>query len=222
MKLRYRQLGGYALLVLLLDQLSKFWVLSTIPEHKSVPVIPRYLRREVEERLDYMGNELIPLKREDIRAWVEYFKKEQVESIAVVYLNSYKNDVHERETVAYIKELWPEVYVTGSYQLTNEWREYERTSTTALNAFVQPTAAAYIEKLERELEHEIHHSIAALPAECRQVFLKSRFEIKKYEEIAAELGISVNTVKYHIKNALARLHDSLGKYLACLLAVFLA
>ena len=54
------------------------------------------------------------------------------------------------------------------------------------------------------------------------VFLKSRFERKKYEEIAAELGISVNTVKYHIKNALARLHDSLGKYLACLLAVFLA
>ena len=76
--------------------------------------------------------------------------------------------------------------------------------------------------LERELEHEIHRSIAALPAECRQVFLKSRFERKKYEEIAAELGISVNTVKYHIKNALARLHDSLGKYLACLLAVFLA
>lgn len=75
--------------------------------------------------------------------------------------------------------------------------------------------------LERELEQEIRRSIAALPAECRQVFLKSRFERKKYEEIAAELGISVNTVKYHIKNALARLHDSLGKYLACLLAVFL-
>ena len=76
--------------------------------------------------------------------------------------------------------------------------------------------------LERELEHEIRRSVAALPAECRQVFLKSRFERKKYEEIAAELGISVNTVKYHIKNALARLHDSLGKYLTCLLAVFLA
>lgn len=75
--------------------------------------------------------------------------------------------------------------------------------------------------LERELEQEIRRSIAALPAECRQVFLKSRFERKKYEKIAAELGISVNTVKYHIKNALVRLHDRLGKYLACLLAVFL-
>lgn len=121
---------------------------------KSVPVIPRYLRREVEERMDYMGNELIPLNKEDIRTWVEYFKKEGVESIAVVYLNSYKNDVHERETVKYIKEIWPEVYVTGSYQLTNEWREYERTSTTALNAFVQPIAAAYIDKLEKELVEE--------------------------------------------------------------------
>lgn len=76
--------------------------------------------------------------------------------------------------------------------------------------------------LEQELEQEIHRSIAALPEECRQVFLKSRFEGEKYEEIAADLGISVNTVKYHIKNALARLHDRLGKYLLCLLAVFLA
>ena len=94
----------------------------------------------------------------------------------------------------------------------------------------QPLAERYIQSddyplgrlLERELEYEINRSIAALPAECRQVFLKSRFERKKYEEIAAELGVSVNTVKYHIKNALARLHDSLGKYLACFLAVFLA
>lgn len=94
----------------------------------------------------------------------------------------------------------------------------------------QPLADRYIQLddyplgrlLERELEYEINRSIAALPAECRQVFLKSRFERKKYEEIAAELGVSVNTVKYHIKNALARLHDSLGKYLACFLAVFLA
>ena len=76
--------------------------------------------------------------------------------------------------------------------------------------------------LERELEHEIHAAIRRLPDECRQVFLKSRFEEKKYEEIARELSISVNTVKYHIKNALARLHDELGKYLIGLIVLFLS
>lgn len=53
--------------------------------------------------------------------------------------------------------------------------------------------------LEQELEEELKRSIDELPLECRKVFYKSRFEQKKYEEIATELGISVNTVKYHIK-----------------------
>ncbi len=125
---------------------------------KSVPVIPRYLRREVEERINYKGEEVTPLHKEDIQKWVEYFKGESVESIAVVYINSYKNDAHERATVEYIKELWPEVCVTGSYAVTNEWREYERTSTVALNAFVQPVAEAYVNKLEAELEKQGIHS----------------------------------------------------------------
>ena len=67
--------------------------------------------------------------------------------------------------------------------------------------------------LEKELDHEIHRAINRLPEECRRVFLKSRFEEKKYEEIARELGISINTVKYHIKNALSLLYKELGKYL---------
>lgn len=125
---------------------------------KSVPVVPRYLRREVAERISYLGEELAPLNRDDVAHWVEYFRKEGVESIAVMYLNSYINDVHERETVQMIRELWPEVYVTGSYQVTKEWREYERTSTTVLNAFVRPVAAAYIDQLDAELEAEGIHA----------------------------------------------------------------
>ena len=70
--------------------------------------------------------------------------------------------------------------------------------------------------LERELENEIYK----LPDECRRVFAKSRFEGKSYEEISRELGISVNTVKYHIKNALASLHVDLSKYLLSLLLLF--
>lgn len=68
--------------------------------------------------------------------------------------------------------------------------------------------------LEQELEGEIMKAVDSLPEECGRVFRLSRFEEKKYEEIARELGISVNTVKYHVKHALVLLHEALGKYLA--------
>ena len=71
--------------------------------------------------------------------------------------------------------------------------------------------------LERELENEIYKAIDKLPDECRRVFAKSRFEGKSYEEISRELGISVNTVKYHIKNALALLQKRLDNYLHLLI-----
>ena len=73
--------------------------------------------------------------------------------------------------------------------------------------------------LEKELEGEIMKAISRLPEECRRVFRLSRFEEKKYNEIADELGISVNTVKYHIKHALALLHEDLGKYLTIAIAL---
>lgn len=71
--------------------------------------------------------------------------------------------------------------------------------------------------LEQELEDELIRSIEELPVECRTIFKKSRFEQKKYEEIASELGISINTVKYHIKNALAFLQKRLDNYLHLLI-----
>lgn len=75
--------------------------------------------------------------------------------------------------------------------------------------------------LEQELEGEIMKAIARLPEECRKVFRLSRFEEKKYDEIADEIGISVNTVKYHIKRALTLLHEDLGKYLAAAILLLL-
>lgn len=75
--------------------------------------------------------------------------------------------------------------------------------------------------LEKELEEEIMKAINRLPDECRRVFNMSRFENRKYEEIANELKISVNTVKYHIKHALALLHEDLGKYLAMAMMILI-
>lgn len=68
--------------------------------------------------------------------------------------------------------------------------------------------------LEKELEIEIEKSINSLSDECRKVFELSRFEQLKYEDIAEELNISVNTVKYHIKNALSKLRADLSKYIS--------
>lgn len=67
--------------------------------------------------------------------------------------------------------------------------------------------------IEKELESIVAEAVSQLPDECKAVFIKSRIEGKKYQEIAEELHISVNTVKYHIKNALSQLRQSLGKYL---------
>ena len=66
--------------------------------------------------------------------------------------------------------------------------------------------------IENELEEEINLAIKRLPAECKTVFEKSRFEGKKYEDIAGELNISINTVKYHIKNALSSLRKDLERF----------
>lgn len=75
--------------------------------------------------------------------------------------------------------------------------------------------------IEKELENEIMACVDQLPDECRRIFKMSRFQEMKQEEIARELNISVNTVKYHIKNALAYLRLHLSSYLASALIAFL-
>ena len=75
--------------------------------------------------------------------------------------------------------------------------------------------------LTKELEEEISNAINSLPKECQTVFLKSRMENKKNQEIADELGISINTVKYHLKNALKFLRERLEKYLVTLALLLL-
>ncbi|SES13218.1 hydantoinase/oxoprolinase family protein [Psychrobacillus sp. OK032] len=122
---------------------------------KPEPFVERHLRLEVDERLNYKGEILSPLRRKDIEECVKHFRKEGVEAIAISYMHSYVNSSHEVETVKIIKELWPEVLVTASSDITKEWREYERTNTAVLNAYVQPVATTYIDKLDKELREHI-------------------------------------------------------------------
>lgn len=118
---------------------------------KPRPFIPRYLRKEMTERIGYDGAVVTPLEEEELPRILEYFRKEGVEAIAVCFINSYANDVHEKRTVEAIRRLWPEVFVTSSVEVTKEWREYERTSTVALNSYVMPVASSYIDNLDRRL-----------------------------------------------------------------------
>lgn len=117
---------------------------------KPKPFVPRRLRLEVEERIDYSGKVLRPLKREDILKAIEICLHEKVESVAIAFYNSYANPSHEIECAKIIREKL-NVPVTMSHELTREWREYERTNTAVMNAFVKPKVEEYLVTLEKEL-----------------------------------------------------------------------
>ena len=118
---------------------------------KPEPFVPRYLRKEVKERLDYTGGIIQSLELDDVDQVVKEFRDEGVEAIAVCLLHAYANPDHEQKVAKRISELWPEVAVVSSHQLTRQWREYERSNTAAVCAYVQPIAASYLNKMESEL-----------------------------------------------------------------------
>ena len=118
---------------------------------KPKPFVPRYLRLEVAERVNYKGEVLTPLSEADVRSAVEKLKAEGVQALAVCFLHSYANPSHELECGEIINDLAAEIPITLSHLITQEWREYERTSTTVLNSYVHPIARAYLDSLEHDL-----------------------------------------------------------------------
>ena len=118
---------------------------------KPKPVVPRYLRREVRGRINYKGIETTPLDLSGLPAILDDFRAEGVEAIAICFINSYANPAHEEAALARVKELWPEASAVASYQITREWREYERTNTAVLSAYVQPVAHRYLDRLTSAL-----------------------------------------------------------------------
>jgi N-methylhydantoinase A len=118
------------------------------------PLVPRYLRKGVEERINSKGEVVKHLNEESVRKAVDFFISEGVESVAVSLLFSFMNPVHERRVREIIKEISPEMYVSLSSEIAPEFREFERTSTTVLNAYLQPILERYIDKLASKLEKE--------------------------------------------------------------------
>ena len=120
---------------------------------KPAPFVPRHLRLELKERITYRGEVQHEVILEPLDEMLSYFKAEKVEAIAVSFLHAYLNPENEQKVVNRIKELWPEVSVLASHEISREWREYERTNTTVLSAYVHPIAKNYINLLENKLNN---------------------------------------------------------------------
>ena len=119
---------------------------------KPIPFVPRYLRRELPGRMSYRGRESEPLDMALLPNILSDFKSEGVEAVAICFLHSYANFTHEKTAMSEVQKLWPEVAVVASHQITREWREYERTSTAVLSAYVQPAAEKYLQQLANGLK----------------------------------------------------------------------
>ncbi|MGQ9599265.1 MAG: hydantoinase/oxoprolinase family protein [Anaerolineae bacterium] len=118
---------------------------------KPEPLIPRYLRYGVRERIDAAGQVLIPLHMDDLERVIQDMKKHQVEAVAVCLLNAYANPRHEEEIGQFLQEHLPGAVYSLSHLITRRYYEYERTSTTVQNAYVMPVVGRYLQSLEEEL-----------------------------------------------------------------------
>ncbi len=116
------------------------------------PLVPRYLRLEVDERVGADGGVVRPLDRQSVMDALEILKGEQVEAIAVCLLFSFRNPAHELEVREICEEVLPGIPVSLSSEIAPEFREYERTSTTVINAYLAPVTERYLDRLESELE----------------------------------------------------------------------
>ncbi|MDR7468131.1 MAG: hydantoinase/oxoprolinase family protein [Armatimonadota bacterium] len=115
------------------------------------PLVPRPLRWEVRERLNNFGEVVEPLDETTVDAAVEGMRRAGVEAIAVCFLHSYKNPMHERQVGARLAAALPGVSISLSHEIAPEIREYERMSTTVANAYVQPLTDRYVRRLEEDL-----------------------------------------------------------------------
>ena len=125
------------------------------------PLVARHLRFGVRERVDHHGQVLVPLNEASVRAALEALRGAGVGSIAVCLLHAYANPVHERRIAAIAAECCPELDVSLSSEVVREFREYERTSTTCVNAFIKAPIARHLRSLGGALRAR---GVPAIPA----------------------------------------------------------
>lgn len=119
---------------------------------KVVPLVSRDLIAEVDERMDARGNVRRPLDPASVETAVKALLAKGVESIAVVLLHAYRNPDHEKAVRDVILKHAPDMFVSLSHEILREFREYERTSTTVLNAYIGPIVGRYVGELKDNLK----------------------------------------------------------------------
>ena len=115
------------------------------------PLIPRHLRREVSERISAQGQILEPVDVEALRREILFLKEAGCDSIAICFLHSYLNPCNEQVALEEARRLWPNEFVVASHEVLPTLREFERTSTTAVSAYVQPLIGRYLSSLASRL-----------------------------------------------------------------------
>ena len=120
---------------------------------KPPPLVPRRLRLEVRERLGPDGAVRVPLAEADVRRAGETLRAEGIEAVAICLLHAYANPDHERRVAEILRPiLGPDVFMSCSHEILPEMREYERTSTTVVNAFLGPLMRRYLAALRGRLD----------------------------------------------------------------------
>jgi N-methylhydantoinase A len=118
------------------------------------PLVPRYLRKGVTERITSKGDVLVPLDEDSVLGVIDYFKQQEVEAIVVSLLFSFLNPAHELKTAKMCKKHLPAIPVSLSSEICPEFREYERTCTTVMNGYLGPLIQQYMDNLNRRLKEK--------------------------------------------------------------------
>jgi N-methylhydantoinase A len=117
------------------------------------PVLaPRRVRLPVRGRLDAEGHEIAPLEPADIEAAAAIFRQENVESVAICFLHSYRNPAHEKAAADLLQRAWGQPWISRSSEISPFIGEYERSSTVAVNAYIAPRTVSYLKQLDTALK----------------------------------------------------------------------
>jgi len=118
---------------------------------KHVPLVERALRFEVKERMTAEGEAYIPLDEASVHAVCDKLEKLDIEAVAILLLHCYRNPDHEQRVKAIVEKRLPRAFVSASHELSQEYREFERTSTVVANAYIGPRVSQYIAGIDKHI-----------------------------------------------------------------------
>jgi N-methylhydantoinase A len=139
------------------------------------PFVPRHLRFEVRERMSAKGQVLQALDAQDVAHCAQQCREQEVAAVAVIFLHSYANPTHEEQCTELLRKQLPGISVCASHEISRQWREYERSNTVALNAYVQPIIRNYFDSLDAALQRKRIH--------CPYYAMQSNGGIAGFEQV---------------------------------------